>query len=233
MKKIIALLLMLRAFAALAVLVILVLAFNASWEHLRNAQDHLSNAGDELSTLAGDISGSTQNVVGVFERVADSADDIADVLAVLPSIPSINTSIDIDIPTGFIRTGLSNFRIPTPTISNPLRTRSLLTILEDVAEIDIPFASTFNAFRNSFNPMIDNLQDSLNDISLMGESMDTVTDELQLANNDLVAAASALNNLPFGLGNYLPTLIVGFFALWLITAFFVDLQRGLDLFFGN
>ena len=63
--------------------------------------------------------------------------------------------------------------------------------------------------------------------------MDRVSGELQLASNDFVAVATALNNLPFGIGQYLPMLIIGFIVLSLITAFFVDLQRGIELFFGE
>ena len=54
--------------------------------------------------------------------------------------------------------------------------------------------------------------------------MDRVSGELQLASNDFVAVATALNNLPFGIGQHLPTLIIGFIVLSLITAFFVDVD---------
>ena len=232
MKKLVGLLLLFRALITISILVILGLAINATWAHLQSAQNHLSNAGEELETLAGNLEATSQNTIGIFETIADSADDIVVVLESFPTIPSVDTSLTIEIPAGIVRSGLNVFRIPTPTASQPLRTTSLLSIIEDNAEIEIPFASNFNTFRNAFNPMVDNLEKSFEDISLMGTSLDTVADELQLASNDLVSAATALNNLPLGIGQYLPLLVVSFIGLWLIIAFLADLQRGMEMFFG-
>lgn len=231
MKKLVGFLLIFRAIITICILVIIGLAFNATREHLQSAQGHLSNAGGELETLAGNLQVS-QNAIGVFETIADSADEIVVVLESFPTIPSIDTSLEIEIPAGIIRTGLNLFRIPTPTAAQPFRTTSLLSIIEDNANIEIPFASNFNTFRNAFNPLVNDLEKSFEDLSLMGTSMDTVAGELQLANNDLVSAATALDNLPLGMGQYLPLLIVGFIGLWLIIAFFADLQRGMEMLFG-
>ena len=233
MKKFVGFLLLLRATATVCMLVIFGLAISATWGHFQNAQAHLNNASEELETLAGDLETTSDNAEGIFETISDSADEIVLVLDSFPTVPSVDTTLTIEIPDGLIRNGLNLFPVPTPTGTQPFRTTSLLSIIEDNANIDIPFASNFNTFRDAFNPMLDDLEKSFEDISLMGTSMDRVSGELQLAGNDFVAAATALNNLPFGLGQYLPMLIVGFIVLSLVTAFFVDIQRGMELFFGK
>lgn len=231
MKKILGFLLLLRAIATVCILVILGLAISSTWGHFQNAQEHLNNASVELETLAGDLETTSDNAVGIFETISDSADEIVLVLDSFPIIPSLDTTLTIDIPDGLIRNGLNLFPVPTPTGTQPFRTTTLLSIIEDNATIDIPFATNFNTFRDAFNPMVDDLEKSFEDLSLMGTSMDRASGELQLASNDFIAAATALNNLPFGLGQYLPMLIMGFIVLYFVTAFVSDLQRGMELFF--
>jgi|GEM_PF-5826356 len=223
MKKIIGVLLLVRAAFTVAILLILVMAFNAVRGHLVSAQEHLNNAGDELDALAGDLQDNAQVSEGIFLSVADSAESITTFLDELPDMPQIDTELAIDVP--FEAARIIDV-IPLGIFGSD---NTLSEVIEDYFRADVPFAEDFNTFANDMNNTFENLEVSFTEIQAMSVSLDTVSDELQLANNEFIAAATALNNLPGNVGTYLPALIGGFIILWLVVAILMDLQRGLEL----
>lgn len=227
MKKFVGTLLLIRAVFTVVILVILVMLFNATGEHLSNAQEHLSNAGDELEALAGDLDSNAQLVDGIFLSVADSANTITIFLGELPEMPQIDTELAIDVPDEAAQVINA---IPLGIFGS---SSTLSEIIEDYFSADVPFAEDFNAFTDDLNNTFDNLETSFAEIETMAESLDTVSDELQLASNDFVAAANALDSLPGNIGNYLPALIGGFIILWMLVAILMDIQRGVELLSGS
>ncbi|MEL6526132.1 MAG: hypothetical protein AAFQ07_10530 [Chloroflexota bacterium] len=219
MNQLAGILLLARSIAALMLFVIIILAVNAMWGHLQDAQAHFAVVNTEIATMTGN----TDNIEGVFTQLSETADSASAILEDVPDFPEIPTNID--------------FSSVTPDYSGvpPIAlgaVQSVFGILEDI-DLPIPFADSLNDFETEFNEFTVVLEDALTDISAMGTSMDTTLTELQSGNEDIIAAFNVLNNLPFGLGSYLPLIIVGFVLLSLVTTFVADLQRGLALLSRN
>jgi len=219
MKQLAGILLLARSIAALILFVIIILTVNAMWGHLQDARAHFAVVNAEVATLAGN----TENIEGVFTQLSETANSASDILEDVPDFPTIPTNID--------------FSTVTPDYSGvpPIAlgaVQSVFGILEDI-DLPIPFAESLNDFETEFNQFTTVLEDALTDLSAMGTSVDTTLTELQAGNEDIITAFNALNSLPFGLGAYLPLIILGFVLLSLVTTFIADLQRGLALLSGN
>lgn len=242
MKRIIGLLLMIRALAPLLVILIIAVGVAVIYQDVKTAvESPISNIKTAFTTLGNSIGTVRNDLETVGEDVTAVIDQLSqfDPLALIPDIPdsitlpSLNLSdLTVTVPTLTVKT--SNVTILGVTLTYPsgltIGSRNLIVDVPDLTNVSIPvpgLGQLDTAIRNALSGITDvfNVFDEAFDsISALTTSLRGLPDSFGVITTQTQTLVDGLRGVVLGWGSTLTLVLVVLFLLALIYVFVPSLD---------